>query len=60
MHYPIPIHLQEPFREFGYHAGDLPVTEEVARTELSLPMFAELNDAQVRRVVDAVRSFRPH
>jgi dTDP-4-amino-4,6-dideoxygalactose transaminase len=59
MHYPIPIHLQEPFREFGYHAGDLPVTEEVASTELSLPMFAELTDPQVRRVAEAVRSFRP-
>lgn len=57
MHYPIPIHLQEPFRQFGFNAGDLPVTEEVARTELSLPMYAELSEQQVQRVADAVRHF---
>ena len=56
MHYPIPIHLQEPFKKFGYSAGDLPITEDVARTCLSPPMYAELTDEQINRVVAAVCS----
>ena len=38
VHYPIPVHLQPPYR-FGYQPGDFPVSEErAAREALSLPM----------------------
>ena len=47
IHYPIPVHLLEAHADLGYGAGDLPVTEQIAREELSLPMFAELSDAQI-------------
>lgn len=56
MHYPIPIHLQAPFKPFGYAVGALPVSEAVGQTCLSLPMFAELTEEQSRRVAAAVRS----
>ena len=35
----------------------LPVTEQIVGEFLSLPMYPELTDAQVTRVIDAVRSF---
>lgn len=57
LHYPIPVHLQKPYESLGYRAGDLPVTERTAREQLSLPMFAELTELQVERVVDSVRGF---
>jgi dTDP-4-amino-4,6-dideoxygalactose transaminase len=55
VHYPLPIHLQKPFRELGWKPGDLPVTEELARTCLSLPMYPELTQEQIERVADSVR-----
>ncbi len=55
LHYPIPVHLQKPFEPFGYMAGSMPVAEEIGRTELSLPMYAELSTTQIEGVVAAVK-----
>lgn len=55
VHYPIPIHLQPAYAWLGYNAGDLPVTERLCERVLSLPLFAELTDAQQRSVADAIR-----
>lgn len=52
VHYPIPDHRQPVFGE-RYAALSLPVAERLARTSLSLPCFAELDDAEVDFVVDA-------
>jgi dTDP-4-amino-4,6-dideoxygalactose transaminase len=57
IHYPVPVHLQKAYADLGYSGGDLPVTERVASEQLSLPMFAELTDAQMDRVVETVRGF---
>lgn len=55
LHYPIPIHLQEAFADQNYKRGDLPTTERVADTLLSLPMFPHMTDEQAEFVVSAVR-----
>lgn len=55
IHYPIPVHLQQAYGEFGYAAGDLPVTEKAATELLSLPMFPELQNEQIEAVSSAVR-----
>lgn len=57
VHYPIPIHLQEYYRDLGYQRGDMPVTEAQADQILSLPMFAELTDDAIDYVVEAIREF---
>jgi dTDP-4-amino-4,6-dideoxygalactose transaminase len=54
IHYPVPAHLQEACAPLGYKAGDFPVTEAAAPRILSLPMFAELTDAQIDYVAAAV------
>lgn len=50
----IPNHLQPAFRE---HAASLPVTEQLFGEILSLPLFVELTDDQVERVIDGVTTF---
>lgn len=57
-HYPIPMHLQECYRDLGYKPGDLPIAEEISRTELSLPMYYGMTDEEVEAVIDAVNEFR--
>ncbi len=54
IHYPIPVHLQKAYAGFGYGTGDLPVTEKATEELLSLPMFAELQDAQIETVCATV------
>jgi dTDP-4-amino-4,6-dideoxygalactose transaminase len=55
IHYPIPVHLQRAYREFGFGEGDLPVTEKAASELLSLPMYPELQRTQIETVCHAVR-----
>ncbi len=57
VHYPVPLHLQPAYAQLGYGPGDLPITERVANSCLSLPLYPELTDAQQERVVAAVREF---
>src|SRR5260221_4787228 len=46
VHYPIPLHLQPALRDLGYSEGDFPVSEQLAKTALSLPLFPELTQEQ--------------
>lgn len=57
VHYPVPIHLQQPARPLGYKAGDFPVTESQSTRILSLPIYPELTDEQVDLVIRAIKSF---
>lgn len=57
-HYPTPIHLQHAYRDLGLHVGDLPIAEALSATELSLPMYYGMTDAQIDRVIDAVNGFK--
>jgi dTDP-4-amino-4,6-dideoxygalactose transaminase len=54
IHYPIPVHLQPAFRDLGLGRGDLPRTSELADQVLSLPVFPELEPAQVERVAQSL------
>ncbi len=57
IHYPFPIHLLPAHADLGYHAGDFPVSEQVAAQELSLPMYPEMTDAHIEAVGKAVLAF---
>jgi dTDP-4-amino-4,6-dideoxygalactose transaminase len=54
VHYPKPVHLQPAWSALGYGQGSLPEAERAAHEVMSLPMFAELEDAQVEAVAAAV------
>jgi dTDP-4-amino-4,6-dideoxygalactose transaminase len=57
VHYPVPLHLQPAYAPLGYRAGDLPVTEAVARSCLSLPIYPEMTDEQQRQVATRIGEF---
>src|SRR5262249_33569408 len=56
VHYPKPVHLQPAYAWVGVAQGTLPNAEKAAATEISLPMFPELADGQVEKVIDAVKA----
>lgn len=57
VHYPVPCHLQRAFREIGRTAGDLPQSEALAAHCVSLPIYPEMTQRDIDRVVDACRRF---
>lgn len=54
IHYPFPIHLMRGYQFLGYQPGDLPVTEQLASSILSLPLYPELPRPAVQRVLDCL------
>lgn len=56
-HYPIPMHLQECYKDMGFGKGDFPIAEEISETELSLPMYYGMVEEQIEYVVDMMNSF---
>ena len=57
IYYPVPLHLQKAFADLGYKKGDFPVTEELCRTVISLPMHTELDEEQLKYIAGAVIDF---
>lgn len=57
-HYPIPLHLQEAYAALGHRRGDFPVAEAVAERQLSLPLYPEMPESDVDRVIEALSQWR--
>ncbi len=56
-HYPIPLHLQECYKDLGFKKGDYPVAEEISETELSIPMYYGMKEEEKEYVIDVINSF---
>jgi dTDP-4-amino-4,6-dideoxygalactose transaminase len=56
IHYPIPVHLQEAYRELGHREGSFPVSEMLAQRILSLPMFPEITEGEIERVAAVLQA----
>jgi dTDP-4-amino-4,6-dideoxygalactose transaminase len=57
VHYPLPVHLQAPYAEYGDGPGSLPATERLAGEILSLPIYPELSDDDVDYVCQTMRTY---
>ena len=57
LHYPIPLHLQNAYKNLNLPNGNYPITERVAREILSLPMFPGLTSEQIEYVSSKIKSF---
>ena len=56
-HYPIPMHLQECYKDLGFVKGDFPIAEEISLTELSIPMYYGMTDDEIGYVIDEINKF---
>lgn len=56
-HYPVPMHLQECYKDLGFKAGDFPIAEEISKTELSIPMYYGITDEEISYVVKVINEF---
>ncbi len=57
IYYPIPLHLQKAYQSNRYQIGDFPVTEQLCRSVLSLPMHTELNEEIIHIITNAILNF---
>lgn len=57
IHYPIPVHLQPAYKNLGYSSGDLPNTELACKEILSLPLYPELTEENIKTVAAAIIDF---
>ncbi len=57
VYYPLPLHLQNCYRDLGYRKGAFPVAEQASEEVMSLPIYAELTDDQLSYVVQTIVEF---
>lgn len=57
-HYPIPMHLQECYKDLGFKKGDFPIAEEISATELSIPMYYGMTDEEISYVINTINGFK--
>ncbi|MFW6140743.1 MAG: DegT/DnrJ/EryC1/StrS family aminotransferase [Acidobacteriota bacterium] len=57
IYYPVPLHLQECYKELGYLEGDLPEAEKAAESVLSLPVYPEITSSQQEYIVEKITEF---
>lgn len=57
VYYPLPMHLQNCYRDLGHQKGSFPVSERAAEEVISLPIYAELTEDQQAYVVQMIQEF---
>lgn len=57
IYYPVPLHMQKAYSSNRYKPGDFPVTEQLCKSVISLPMHTELNEEQLHTITQSVLSF---
>ncbi len=57
IYYPLPLHLQPVYKEYGYKKGDLSETEALCKEILSLPFFPYLREEEVAFVIEKIKEF---
>jgi len=57
IHYPLPCHLQKAFKYLHYHQGDLPIAEKLANQCVSIPIYPEMTNDQIEKVIDVLNKY---
>ncbi len=57
IHYPLPLHLQPAYAPLNLKKGQFPVSEQLAKEIVSIPLYPELTDAQRQFIVDQIKKF---
>ena len=57
-HYPIPMHMQECYKDLGIEEGTLPLAEQISSQQLSIPMYYGMTEEEVSYVIECINSFK--
>lgn len=57
VYYPVPLHLQQAYRDFGYQEGDFPVAESLCKKVISLPIHTEMRTEEQEYIIDTIKRF---
>jgi dTDP-4-amino-4,6-dideoxygalactose transaminase len=57
IYYPCPLHLQPALNDLGFKEGDFPISEQLSKETLALPIFAEATEEEIRTVAELIASF---
>ncbi|HMJ71701.1 MAG TPA: DegT/DnrJ/EryC1/StrS family aminotransferase [Cyclobacteriaceae bacterium] len=57
IHYPVPPHLQKAYQDHGFKKGQFPLTEDISRTCLSLPVWPGITQGSLKRVTDSITKY---
>jgi dTDP-4-amino-4,6-dideoxygalactose transaminase len=57
IYYPIPLHSQKAYLDTRYKEEDFPITNQLVKEVISLPMHTELDDEQIKFITDSVLAF---
>lgn len=57
IHYPIPPHLSKAYEYLGHKEGDFPVTENLANTVISIPMYNGMTKEEQDYIINALNNF---
>lgn len=58
VYFPVPLHLQVVYEDLGYKPGDLPNVENLAAEGVAIPMFPELTEEELQKIVTVINNFR--
>ena len=57
-HYPIPMHMQECYKDLNIPQGALPIAEKISETQLSIPMYYGMTEDEIQYVIDCINAFQ--
>ncbi len=57
VYYPIPVHLQQAYLQYGYDEGDFPVSEQLCKDVISLPIHTEMKEETQKYIIEQVKAF---
>jgi UDP-2-acetamido-2-deoxy-ribo-hexuluronate aminotransferase len=60
IYYPVPLHLQKAYRKPGFGEGSFPITEQLSKTVLSLPIHTEMTEEELAYICDKIKEYPRH
>jgi dTDP-4-amino-4,6-dideoxygalactose transaminase len=57
IHYPVPPHLQEAYKELNYKKGDFPIAEKIAQETISIPLYPGMPKEHQEIVIEKIKAF---
>ncbi|PJI08941.1 MULTISPECIES: DegT/DnrJ/EryC1/StrS family aminotransferase [Clostridium] len=58
IHYPVPMHEQDAYKDLPYKKGDLPIAEKISSEVISLPMWYGMGDEEINYVIDKINKWK--